>query len=838
MDLKALVLIYLTCITLFFMGPRKSVDMLKNVYVWVLNFHSSSIFYSNLVSFLCGYYFCQFLKGKSTVDLNSEHDTNLSESQVRGTTQIVDKPLKESADKLDKDCEENIKIIQSVPLMANLNRSEVIRLAENLKHDEFDEGEALMVQGEKGDKFFIVKEGICEVEINDKGASKVVATLGRGDYCGEQALISWDAKRNATVRAKFSTKCLTLDRANFLKIFQDSKVRFAKRDAKRGAIQAENVEDVLIDRSKITPKSPEKTLWLLKCVRSNVLFENYTDSQKEVLVDHMTLLFVKKSEVLINQGESGNEFYVVEEGLFNVSVNGTQVSTVERGMCVGELALIYDAPRAATVKAIESSKVWSLNRVTFRAILMQHNRNESQKNIGFLRKVSLLTPLLNSELILLDQALQTRQFKKGHIVFEQGDEAANFYIVKSGTVSGVKKVDDRKEEFYLSVGDFFGERALLKNEPRAATITCDTNVTLMVLSRRDFRVILGPLEDIMSRHAQKYDEVSAPVNKKWDSGVKYPDLKQFKNNTKGVLGAGAFGKVSLVVDPEKEASYALKAVSKLQVVQNKQTTQIMNEKMVMQRFDSMFLVNLLSTFQDDWFLYFLLDVCLGGELFTIHRKHGSFDEATARFYVGCVVEGFVHMHSHKVAYRDLKPENLVLDSDGYLRITDFGLSKFIDGNTFTMCGTPDYLAPEIITGQGHGLAVDWWALGVLIFELVASSAPFFDEDMNGTFRLIMACDFQFPKVFSPECKDIIGRLLQIRPTKRLGVIKGGSELIKKQPWFNGFKWEKLTKKALEAPMKPNVTSFDDINNFSSEDSGDTNYKFELSDIDMSWANDF
>jgi len=177
-------------------------------------------------------------------------------------------------------------------------------------------------------------------------------------------------------------------------------------------------------------------------------------------------------------------------------------------------------------------------------------------------------------------------------------------------------------------------------------------------------------------------------------------------------------------------AYALKAVSKLQVVRlrNKQTNQMPNIKKVMHSFNNIFVVHLLKTFQDDWCLYLLLDVCLGGELFTIHRKMGFFDERTARFYGGCVVEGFIHIHSHKFAYRDLKPENLVLDSDRYLRITDFGLSKFIDESTFTMCGTPEFLAPEIIISRGHCLAVDWRSLGVLIFELVASYAPFFDED--------------------------------------------------------------------------------------------------------------
>jgi len=608
---------------------------------------------------------------------------------------------------IDKDNEANVKILESVPLLTQLNRSEVIKMSQRLKHEQFFEGETLMVQGEDGDKFFIIKEGICQVEIVDKENVEVVAMLGKGDYCGEQALISWDAKRNATVRAKFETKCLTLDRANFMQIFQDSNVRFAKRDAKRVAIKAEKFDDITIDRSMIAAKTATQIEWLLSCVRKNLLFANYNEAQKLGLVEHMRLVDVRKSEVLIKQGDDGNEFYVIEVGVFGVSVDETQVTVLERGMCVGDLALIYNAPRNATVVAHENAKVWALHRGTFRKVLMQHNQSESSQNIGFLKQVSLLSPLLKSELQLLDQALETKELKKGHVIFKQGDEGEKFYIVKSGVVTGLKETGEKKEEFELRSGDFFGERALLKNESRAATITCHTAVTVLSLSRYDFGVILGPLEDIMSRHTKEYDSVrNISATPKRVRTVDL-DLETLKQNTKGVLGRGAFGTVTLVVDQKKQKAYALKAISKLQVVHNKQTAQMLSEKKVMEHLNSAFVVNLIRTYKDDWWLYLLLDVCLGGELFTIHRKVGSFDEASARFFTSCVILGFIHMHGHNIAYRDLKPENLVLDSDGYLKITDFGLSKFIiDGNTFTMCGTPDYLAPEIITGQGHGLAVD------------------------------------------------------------------------------------------------------------------------------------
>jgi len=260
---------------------------------------------------------------------------------------------------------------------------------------------------------------------------------------------------------------------------------------------------------------------------------------------------------------------------------------------------------------------------------------------------------------------------------------------------------------------------------------------------------------------------------------------------------------------------------------------------VMLMLKNMFIVKLYTTYQDKLFVYFLLDACLGGELFTIHRKTGSFDEETSRFFAACVVEGLAHIHSHNIAYRDLKPENLVLDNHGYLKIADFGLSKIIDGRTYTMCGTPDYLAPEIITGKGHGIAVDWWALGVLIFELVSSFPPFFDKTMSRTFRRIIGRNIRFTKLFSTECRNIVTDLLNVRPFLRLGAIKGGAELIRKHQWFSRFRWEQLREKVMVAPLKTCVRGFDDISNFTAPGKElDISYKFVPSDFNMDWAIEF
>merc|ERR1711920_822530 len=289
------------------------------------------------------------------------------------------------------------------------------------------------------------------------------------------------------------------------------------------------------------------------------------------------------------------------------------------------------------------------------------------------------------------------------------------------------------------------------------------------------------------------------------------DLKDMK--TIGVLGEGAFGLVSLVIDPHTDKAYALKAIKKHQIVELGQQAHIISEKRVMSKMYNQFLVNLHKTYKDMLRVYFVLDVCLGGELFTILRQRRYFDESTAKFYTACVVEAFNYMHSLDIIYRDLKPENLVLDSEGYLKITDFGFAKEATDKTFTLCGTPDYLAPEIVTGQGHGRAVDWWTLGILLYEMVASFPPFYDEQPINTYRRIIKGKVKWVRTFSPEVRDLIQAFLRVRPIKRLGIRRGGVELIRKSPFFEGFDWNALQRQQMTAPIKNKVRDIKDMSNF-------------------------
>ena len=188
------------------------------------------------------------------------------------------------------------------------------------------------------------------------------------------------------------------------------------------------------------------------------------------------------------------------------------------------------------------------------------------------------------------------------------------------------------------------------------------------------------------------------------------------------LGVGGFGRVELVqiAGDTKNRSFALKQMKKSQIVETRQQQHIMSEKEIMEESDCGFIVKLYKTFKDRKYLYMLMESCLGGELWTILRDRGNFDDGTTRFYTACVIEAFEYLHSRGIIYRDLKPENLLLDGEGYVKLVDFGFAKKLQvgRKTWTFCGTPEYVAPEVILNKGHDISADYWSLGVLMFELL------------------------------------------------------------------------------------------------------------------------
>eukprot|EP00741_Cyanophora_paradoxa_P010446 tig00000037_g10101.t1 len=281
------------------------------------------------------------------------------------------------------------------------------------------------------------------------------------------------------------------------------------------------------------------------------------------------------------------------------------------------------------------------------------------------------------------------------------------------------------------------------------------------------------------------------------------------------LGTGTFGRVRICRHKKTGKPYALKILNKAEIIRLKQVEHIKNEKNILARIEHPFIVNLYGTCQDEKTLFMALEFVSGGEMFSHLRKAGRFSNETARFYAGCIVLAFQYLHSMHIAYRDLKPENLLLDREGYLKITDFGFAKVVEDRTWTLCGTPEYLAPEIIQSKGHGKGVDWWALGILIYEMLAGYPPFYDENPFGIYQKILAGKIEYPRHFDSNAKDLIKKLLVPDKSKRLGCLKNAAEDIKKHKWFKDFPFEELYARKLKPPIAIKVAGELDISNFDS-----------------------
>ncbi|TNN71724.1 cGMP-dependent protein kinase 2 [Liparis tanakae] len=394
----------------------------------------------------------------------------------------------------------------------------------------------------------------------------------------------------------------------------------------------------------------------------------------------------------------------------------------------------------------------------------------------------------------------------------------------------------------LHKGDYFGEKALISDDVRSANIMADENgVECLVIDRETFDQTVGTFDELQKylqgyvatldrddkkRHARRSvsrhqsQPLSPDVLHLKEMVSEFPPSKPFDHlEVVATLGVGGFGRVELVKVRGEEVTFALKVIKKKHVVDNRQEEHIHSERKILAEARSPFVVKLYRTFKDDKFVYMLLEACLGGEIWSLLRDRGSFDEPTAKFCVGCVTEAFDYLHRKGVLYRDLKPENLMLDTEGYIKLVDFGFAKKIrcGQKTWTFCGTPEYVAPEIILNKGHNFSVDFWSLGILVFELLTGSPPFSGSDQMMTYTFILKGieKMDFPKKVTKRPEDLIRKLCRRNPSERLGNLKNGIADIKKHRWFNGFNWEGLKDMTLQSPLKRELTGPTDHSYFDS-----------------------
>lgn len=279
------------------------------------------------------------------------------------------------------------------------------------------------------------------------------------------------------------------------------------------------------------------------------------------------------------------------------------------------------------------------------------------------------------------------------------------------------------------------------------------------------------------------------------------------------ISSGAYGEVYLVRERDTFIYRAMKVVEKSVVVERKHVKYMIMERKVLNSISHVFLINLEASFKDNVYLYFILPFINGGELFTIIQKYGGLSENLGKFYAAQLVIGVEYLHHCSVIHRDIKPENILICQNGYLKLCDFGFCKLVKKKTWTLCGTPEYIAPEIIHAKGYAFPVDWWAMGVLIYEMSLGYPPFIDSNANKLYEKIIEARFTCPDTLSGDCKALIKSLLQMDPNKRLGSLTAGTYDIKTHAWFKGIDWQMLQLQRIPSPYTPVCETPADTSNF-------------------------
>ena len=311
-----------------------------------------------------------------------------------------------------------------------------------------------------------------------------------------------------------------------------------------------------------------------------------------------------------------------------------------------------------------------------------------------------------------------------------------------------------------------------------------------------------------------------------------------------VLGKGSFGEVLLVKLKANNKYYAMKILIKKQVKLRHQEAHTKAERDLMVKINCPFIVSIKFAFQDEYKLYIITEFMQGGEMFFHLHKEKKFSNEKAKFYIIEIILAIEFLHKNNMLYRDLKPENIMVDSNGHIKLTDFGLSKMFTKTkekAFTICGTPQYLAPEILSDDGYDNSVDWWSLGCVMYEMLVGKAPFKIPKGSYLSADLYKKKISIPEYVTPEAKDLISKLLIPNPKNRLGYGKDGAQKIKDHPYFEGINWKDAWDRKLEPPLVPQLKSETDLSYF---DKMFTNEKIEGSNVSevpstlVSQANDY
>ena len=646
-----------------------------------------------------------------------------------------------------KKYEENKQFIESIPIFQNFTGNQKEILLSMIVSHEFTDGQKIVVEGDPGNMLYIIKSG----SVSCSKAGQEIRKLGPGDFFGEQALL-YNTQRTATVSALGKITLLSLGREDLVTALGSHLQQIIYRNSQR----------IAIEKSKA-----------LKAL---------TKSQIEAAINQMKIQTYQAGQVVIGRGSrKGRSIFIVLKGAIK---SGNKFLGIYS--CIGDEE-VFSKSRSTWEENWEAdieSDIAVLIREDLEIALGNPLGMISTQNevLIVLQRVQLLRALPMHKLEALITALKIYEFHDGDAIFSEGDEGNAFYIVKEGQVEIIKGGASIR---FITKHDFFGERSIILNENRTATVIARGNVLCWYLSKADF---LSMIDEGIRKQLTKRMELQ-------NDKIELIDLNIVK-----LLGKGMFGNVFLTFCPSAKVCYALKTVQRSKISAYDIYDNIILERKILLQIDHPLIIKLVKTFKDDTRLYFLMEYVQGMDLFDALRELNLLNNDNSRFYIACLLLMFEHLHERSIIYRDLKPENVMIDLEGYPKLIDFGTAKMLQQRTYSIVGTPHYMAPEVIKGTGYGLSADIWSIGIILYEFVCGSVPFGEEedDPFKVYNKVLEHVLKYPSyISSNKAKAVIEKMLDTNPAMR-----GSVKTLKEHVWFVGLNWDSVLGKQLKPPFIP------------------------------------
>lgn len=732
---------------------------------------------------------------------------------------------------------ECLQILRKVPAFSGVVEEDLHRILDVAVCKKYGADEVISVQGAPADHLHVVLEGCGKLS-----ALSQVGNVESHQFWGDEALklsactnpmqvSAWNGPLTTLSISQSAYAALDIKRPGLAKRDKDLKAKKGQTEFDPTANQeatgiCSDSRRPIIDG--MIPSKEEADIIKLACGNNKILSEVLQLSQEQcnLIAESVYAIQLSKGDILFSKGDHAMAFYVIREGLMDVLLDGktSQGIHLQSGNSFGELALLYDSPRSATLQAVKECTLWVLARHSFKTVACLTFQQRLKEYSEMLATIPTITQVFDpSNLDVLADVIEEVTVYEGEHLCEKGVDEGLLFIIFSGEC---EVIDDSGEEKTvlrtLVKGDWIGEQQVVKGT--CADVTVDVKsemVTALVLDDHSLRTAVAALEKLKRKnitgdnHLAKEliaDQAMADEVKKV-SGHSEAQEQIGRMSRLGTLGEGSFGSVVLLEDSETKKMYALKALSKAHILEEKMGAAVVNEKSVMDVLDSDFIVRLHASYQDENYIFFMLQPVFGGELYDVYTDRGFFGKLDfARFYIGCVTFALEHMHQKRVIYRDLKLENCLVDELGYVKLTDMGIAKVIIGKTYTICGTADYFAPETLRKSGHNRAVDWWAAGVLLFIMAVGRSPFDADDVTQIYKNIVKgfSKVSFPACIPSDLVEVIKSLCRKKPEERVTMQKGGVELFKEMPWFSSLKWPLLAARELEGPFIPGPPDYDKI----------------------------